>query len=89
MGTNPHKPIVSLQCKNGTYTTAEGDNSIGTTERSLNQHRGLMCKVHVLCVLFNDYITADALPKKAMQWVPLGLSDLGSPAQAAAATTAI
>jgi len=86
MGAPPHQPIVSFQCKNGTYTTGEGDKSMGTTQRSLNQHRGLMCDVHVLCVLFNDYITAELLPKKAMQWVPLGLSDLGLPQTAVSAT---
>lgn len=89
IGAVPHQPIASFQCKNGTYTVGEGDKSTGTTKRSLNQHRGLMCEVHVLCVLFNDYITTDLLPKKAMQWVPLGLSDLGMPQTAAASATAI
>jgi hypothetical protein len=79
VGAIPHQPLVSLQCKNGVYTVGEGDKSTGTTKRSLNQHRGLMCEVHVLCVLFNDYITAETLPKKAMQWVALGLSDLSAP----------
>lgn len=88
LGAPPHQPVVSLQCKNGMYTTSEGDKSTGTTKRSLNQHRGLMCEVHVLCVLFNDYITSDLLPKKAMQWVPLGLSDLSVP-QTAVSSTAI
>lgn len=88
MGSPPHQPVVSFQCKNGAYTTVEGDKSTGTTKRSLNQHRGLMCEVHVLCVLFNDYITRDLLPKKEMQWVPLGLSDLGL-LQIAVSATAI
>lgn len=86
LGAAPHQPIVSVQCKNGIYTVGEGDKSTGTTKRSLNQHRGLMCEVHVLCVLFNDYITSDLLPKKAMHWVPLGLSDLSTPAGAVSVT---
>jgi hypothetical protein len=87
-GAPPHQPVVSFQCKNARYTVGEGDKSCGTTKRSLNQHKGLMCEVHVLCVLFNDYITSDQLPKKAMQWVPLGLSDLCVP-QTAISITAI
>jgi hypothetical protein len=79
MGAPSHRPIVSVQCKNGMYKTAEGDQSTGTTKRSLNLHSGLMVDAHVLCVMFNDYITRDILPRKAMHWVPLGLSDLGAP----------
>ncbi|TAK67884.1 MAG: hypothetical protein EPO19_09970 [Betaproteobacteria bacterium] len=80
IGAEPHRPLVSLQCKNSVYRLNDGDASCGPAKRSLNEHRGLMAEVHVLCVFFNDYITSDLLPKKkAMQWVPLGLSDLGTP----------
>jgi len=89
IGAKPHRPLVSLQCKNSVYKLHDGDVSCGPGKRSLNQHKGLMAEVHVLCVFFNDYITSDLLPKKAMQWVPLGLSDLGAPSDAAASATAI
>lgn len=88
LGAKPHRPIVSLQCKNSVYKESDGDVSCGPGKRSLNQHIGLMGEVHVLCVFFNDYITSDLLPKKSMQWVPLGLSDLGTPSSTAASAVA-
>lgn len=89
IGAKPHRPLVSLQCKNSVYRLKDGDASCGPAKRSLNEHSGLMAEVHVLCVFFNDYITSDLLPKKAMPWVPLGLSDLGAPSGAAVSATAI
>ena len=78
LGALPHRPLVSVQCKNGVYRLKDADASCGPSKRSLGQHSGLLADVHVMCVLFNDYITNDVLPKKAMQFVPLGLSDLGA-----------
>jgi hypothetical protein len=89
VGAMPHQALVSFQCKNGRYKLKDGDTSTGATKRSLNQHAGLMSDVHVMCVLFNDYITADQLPKKPMQWVPLGLSDLAPPVATAATSAAL
>lgn len=89
IGAKPHRPLVSLQCKNSVYHLKDGDASCGPSKRSLNQHKGLMSEVHVLCVFFNDYITHDLLPKKAMNWVALGLSDLGAPEHTVAFATAI
>jgi hypothetical protein len=79
IGTTPHKPIVSIQCKNGEFDMEAADQSIGAGSRSLSQHRGLQPAVHVPCVLFNDYIYPDILTKKQFNFVPLGLSDLSRP----------
>jgi hypothetical protein len=90
IGAKPHRPLVSLQCKNSTYKLEDGDASCGATKRSLDNHKGLMADVHVLCVFFNDYITSDLLPnRKRMQWVPLGLSDLSFPSGTTASANAI
>ncbi len=77
IGPVAFRPVISLQCKNSGYKLADGDTSYMSGKRSLNQHKRLMAEVHFVCVIFNDYITDRLLPKKAMQWVPLGLSDLG------------
>ena len=81
LGTIPHRPIVSVQCKNGEFDMAEADKSIGAGSRSLAQHRKLQEGVHVPCVLFNDYLYPEMLTPKPLNYVPLGLSDLSSVAQ--------
>ncbi len=78
LGTVPHRPIVSVQCKNSFYELREALQSLGVTETSLGCHRGLQVTVHFCCVLFNDYITPDLLIEKPFKFVPLGLSDLAS-----------
>jgi hypothetical protein len=76
LGSRPHRPIVSVQCKNGVFDIDEGDKSVSAGLRSLNQHGRLQASVHVPCVLFNDYLYPDAVTSKAMGFVPLGLTDL-------------
>jgi len=76
VGTIPHRPIVSVQCKNGKFDIEEADASIGAGSRSFSQHAGLQPGVHVPCVLFNDYIEPDGLTTKQLNFVPLGLTDL-------------
>ena len=76
VGAIPHKPIVSVQCKNGEFDTDEADKSIGAGSRSLGQNERLQVGIHVPCVLFNDYIHQDMLAKKQFNFVPLGLTDL-------------
>lgn len=76
MGTIPHRPIVSVQCKNGVYSADEAYKSIGTASGSLSQHAGLQPHIHVPCVLFNDYIYPEMLSPKPMCFVPLGITDL-------------
>jgi hypothetical protein len=76
LGAIPHRPIVSVQCKNGEFSMEEADKSNGASRRSLGQHGGLQPGVHVLCVLFNDYICARKLTAKQLDFVPLGLSDV-------------
>jgi hypothetical protein len=82
LGAIPHRPIVSVQCKNGVYDIGEADKSIGAGSRSLAQHQGLQPGVHVPCVLFNDYIHAKVIVGKPLNFVPLGLSDLSLPEKA-------
>jgi hypothetical protein len=76
IGSIPHRPILSVQCKNGEFDMKEADASIGAGSRTLSEHIGLQGSVHVPCVIFNDYVHEDILPKKRMNFVPLGLSDL-------------
>jgi hypothetical protein len=76
IGSKPHQPIVSVQCKNGAYDVEAADMSLGAGSRSLAQHRGLQPSVHVPCVLFNDYLYPQVVSAKPMNFVPLGLTDL-------------
>jgi hypothetical protein len=76
IGTKPHRPIVSVQCKNGAYDIGAADVSIGAGSRSLALHGGLQATVHVPCVLFNDYLYPEVVTDKPMNFVPLGLTDL-------------
>jgi hypothetical protein len=79
IGTFPHRPIVSVQCKNGEFDREVADASLGPTKGSLDRQDGLLPEVHLYCVLFNDYITTRVLPKKRVAFVPLGISDLAAP----------
>jgi hypothetical protein len=76
IGTKPHQPIVSVQCKNGVFDMDAGDKSVGAGSRSLAMHGGLQATVHVPCVLFNDYLYPEVVTAKPMNFVPLGLTDL-------------
>lgn len=78
LGTFPHRPIVSIQCKNGVFKMAEADASVAAAGRSLTRHLGLQNSVHVPCVLFNDYLFPQKITPKQMNFVPLGLSDLSA-----------
>jgi len=78
LGAVPHRPLVSLQCKNGEFSMKEADASVGAASRSLSQHGGLVERVHVPCVIFNDYIVGERLTKKQLNFVPLGLTDLAA-----------
>jgi hypothetical protein len=79
IGAVPHRPIVSVQCKNGEFDIEVAHQSVGNAGISLGQHRGLQAHVHIPCVLFNDYIYSDVLTPKQLNFVPLGLSDLSRP----------
>lgn len=72
----PHKPIVSVQCKNSAFKIEDADKSIGAGSRSLGQNGSLQVGIHVPCVLFNDCIHSEMLTRKQFNFVPLGLSDL-------------
>jgi predicted Holliday junction resolvase-like endonuclease len=76
VGTIPHRPVVSVQCKNGKFNMEVADQSVGAGSRSFSQHSGLQPSVHVPCVLFNDYIYPEILTRKQLNFVPLGLTDL-------------
>ena len=88
IGTKPHQPIVSVQCKNGVFDMDAGHKSIGAGSCSLAMHGGLQATVHVPCVLFNDYLYPEVVTAKPMNWVPLGLTDL-SPMSGLLSTEAI
>jgi hypothetical protein len=76
VGTIPHRPVVSVQCKNGRFDMKVADQSVGAGSRSFSQHSGLLPSVHIPCVLFNDYIYPEILTHKQLNFVPLGLTDL-------------
>lgn len=76
VGTIPHRPFVSVQCKNSEFDIGEADKSVSAGTRSLGQNRRLLASIHVPCVLFNDYLHPQKLTRKPMTFVPLGLSDL-------------
>jgi hypothetical protein len=78
IGTIPHRPIVSVQCKNGEFNMGEADKSVASGKRSFGQNHRLQPSVHVLCVLFNDYLHPQKITQKAVEFVPLGLTDLSS-----------
>lgn len=79
LGAIPRRPIVSFQCKNGSYDFKEAAASNETSRMSLDCHRGLQVDVHTLCVVFNDYIDEPMLSPKRFTFVPLGLTDLSEP----------
>jgi hypothetical protein len=78
LGTIPHRPLVSVQCKNGKFDMGEADKSVAAGKRSFGQNHRLQASVHVLCVLFNDYLHPQKITEKAVEFVPLGLSDLAT-----------
>ena len=78
IGSIPHRPIVSVQCKNGRFKIEVADQSVGAGSRSFSQHAGLQPNIHVLCVLFNDYIYPEIMTRKMLNFVPLGLTDLAA-----------
>ena len=78
IGSIPHRPIGSVQCKYGEFKMEVADASLGPGSRSFSQHGGLQPSIHVPCVLFNDYLCPTRLPAKQMNFVPLGLSDLAA-----------
>jgi hypothetical protein len=78
LGHTPHKPLLSIQCKNGEFDFKTAHHSLGVGNSSLSHHAGLLPQVHLPCVLFNDYILTDLLGAKPLGFVPLGLSDLSS-----------
>lgn len=79
LGAVPRRPILSFQCKNGSYDIEDAGKSNVKTEMSFGCHEGLLHTVHTLCVVFNDYIEESMLLKKPYPFVPLGLSDLAEP----------
>lgn len=78
LGSIPHRPFVSVQCKNGKFDADAAHTSIGTGSMSLSQYTGLQAQVHVPCVVFNDYVLSQKLAAKQWNFVPLGLTDLAS-----------
>jgi hypothetical protein len=79
LGAVPHRPIVSVQCKNGEFDMDVAHKTVGAGGISLGQHRGLQPQVHIPCVLFNDYIYSEVFTPKQLNFVPLGISDLSRP----------
>ncbi len=79
LGAVPHSPLVSLQCKNSVIDMKDAYASVTAGGISLGVHTGLQPGVHVSCVVFNDYIQRSRLSPKALNFVPLGLTDLAAP----------
>lgn len=79
LGAVPLRPVVSLQCKNGSFSEREANHSAGRAHRTLQRHSVIRGHNHLLFVVFNDYIE-ELFHRKAVGWtfVPMGLSDLGA-----------
>jgi hypothetical protein len=75
-GAVPYRPLALLQCKNGRFDWPAADHSVTQCDRSMQQHRGLAQSAHLHFVMFNGYVTPEALPAEKMTYIPLGLSDL-------------
>jgi hypothetical protein len=78
LGSVPLRPVVSLQCKNGSFNERDANHSAGRAHRTLQRHSHIRGQNHLLFVVFNDYID-ERFEGRAVGWtfVPLGLSDLG------------
>jgi hypothetical protein len=78
LGAVPIRPVISIQCKNSSYDENDANASVGRASRTLNRHsyvRGH--QIHF--VVFNDYIDYTYHERaRALAFVPLGLSDLGT-----------
>lgn len=79
IGAVPHRPVISFQCKNGSYDFRNAGASNEATRMSLNTHSGLDPCVHTISVVFNDYLESKLTNNKKYSFVPLGLSDLAAP----------
>jgi hypothetical protein len=86
LGSTPLRPLISLQCKNSSFSESEANKSTGRAFRTMQRHSHIRGHNHMFFVIFNDYIDASYLGK-AQGWIfiPLGLSDLaqqiGTPLQ--------
>jgi hypothetical protein len=80
LGAAPLRPLVSVQCKNGSFNEGEANKSSGRALRTLARHSHLQRNGHMACVVFNDYID-ESFEGRAAGWIflPLGLSDLAGP----------
>ncbi len=78
LGSFPFRAMVSIQCKNSSYSRDDGFKSVGRAKQSLKRHSHARAEeTHLHCVLYNDYID-EAVVKHAIhaEFVPLGLSDI-------------
>lgn len=82
IGTVPVRPIVSLQCKNSRLDFDDASSSVASSRKAFAHHAFLrQCETYLCCVVFNDYIGTQALPRvSGWTFVPLGLTDLAKSA---------
>ena len=81
LGVSPLRPLIAVQCKNGSFDESEANSSVGRLRRTLNRHGYMQGNGTMACVVFNDYID-ESYNEKAAGWtfLPLGLTDLSDPA---------
>ncbi len=78
LGTIPLRPIVSVQCKNSSFSEREANQSVGRATRTLQRHSHIRGQNHLYFVVFNDYIDEGFIGRaRGWTFIPLGLSDLG------------
>ena len=83
LGKIPIRPVVSLQCKNSSFSMKEANASVGRAHTTLQRHSHIRGHNALYFVVFNDYID-ESYKDRSRGWafIPLGLSDLGLPLEA-------
>lgn len=78
LGSVPLRPLVSLQCKNGSFCEEDANSSVLRANKTMQRHSHLRGHNQLCFVVFNDYIDMERFDRRAvgMGFVPLGLSDL-------------
>ena len=74
-----HRPIVSVQCKNGMFNMDEARKSVGAGKYSLSQHGGLQSSKSTCLASYSmTTFTQRCSAQNKCNFVPLGITDLAS-----------
>jgi hypothetical protein len=78
IGAIPLRPVISIQCKNSSFDEDDANKSVGKARRTLERHSHFR-SMQLHFVIFNDYID-ESYRGRAIGWqfIPLGLTDVGT-----------